>query len=70
MSLYVLDVVLWILGTRGHIPRHDHFGAGRGGSSLGDSASPLLRILFAFLVSATCLGLALWAAVWLALRLL
>ena len=70
MTLYVLDIVLWILGIRGHIPQHDDFGAGRGGSSLADSASPVLRILFAFLVSTAFLALALWAAVWLALRLL
>jgi hypothetical protein len=29
MSLHVLDLVLFIFGIRGHIPRHDDSGAGR-----------------------------------------
>jgi hypothetical protein len=70
MSVYALDVIFWIVGIRGHIPQPDDFGASRGGSSLADSGSPLLRMLFGLLVSTAVLALALWAAVWLALKLL
>jgi hypothetical protein len=70
MSLYVLDAVLWIFGIRGHIPRHDDFRPGRGGSSLADSSNPLLRMLAAFALSVVFLSLSLWATVWLAMRLL
>jgi hypothetical protein len=69
MGLYVLDVVLWILGIRGHIPHHDSFGPGRGASSVADGGNPL-RILAAFALSVAFLSLALWAVVWLAVRLL
>jgi hypothetical protein len=70
MSLYVLDVVLWIFGIRGHIPQHDDFHPGRGASSLADSHNPLARMLAAFALSVVFLSLALWATVWLAIRLL
>ncbi len=70
MSLYVLDAVLWIFGIRGHIPRHDDFRPGRGASSLADSSNPLARILAAFALSVVFLALALWATVWLAIRML
>jgi hypothetical protein len=70
MNLHVLDVVFWILGIRGHIPQHDSFRANGGESSLAGSSNQLLRILAAFLVSIAVLALALWAAVWLAIRLL
>ena len=33
MSLYVLDVLLWIIGIRGHIPHYDEFRPGRSESS-------------------------------------
>jgi hypothetical protein len=70
MSLYVLDAVLWIFGIRGHIPQHDDFRPGRGASSLADSHNPLARMLAAFALSVVFLSLALWATVWLAIRLL
>jgi hypothetical protein len=70
MSLYVLDAVLWIFGIRGHIPQHDGFRPGRGGSSLADSSNPVGRVLAAFALSVVFLALALSATVWLAMRLL
>jgi hypothetical protein len=61
---------LWIFGIRGHIPGHDDFRPGRGGSSLAGSSNPLRRVLAAFALSVVFLSLALWATVWLAMRLL
>ena len=70
MSLRVLDAILWIFGIRGHIPRNDDFGPGRGESSFGANSGRLMRVLAAVVVAAALLSLALWAAVWLAIKLL
>jgi hypothetical protein len=70
MSLYVLDVMIRILGIRGHIPQHDNFHAAQGGSPLGAGDGTLLRVLIAVVASLAVLALLLWAAVWLAIRLL
>jgi hypothetical protein len=68
MSLYVLDVVCWIFGIRGHIPHHDDFRAGGGAPPF--AATGLTRILAAAVISVAVLALLLWAAVWLAIKLL
>jgi hypothetical protein len=72
MGLHLLDVVFRILGIRGHIPQHgDFWGGGRdvpGGSPL--AANGLLRVLAAFVVTFAILSLALWAAVWLTIKIL
>ena len=70
MSLYILDALLWIVGIRGHIPGHDDFGAGRHRSPFAVNAATLLRILAAAVTFVAVMTLALWAAVWLAIRLL
>ena len=70
MSLYVLDLVLLIFGIRGHIPQHDDSGAGPNRSSFADSTNRLMRILAAAVVTVLLLSLVLWAAVWLAIKLL
>jgi hypothetical protein len=74
MSLFVLDVVLdavlWIVGIRGHIPQHDGFPVGRSGSPFAANTGPLMRVLAAAVVAIVFLSLALWAAVWLAVKLL
>lgn len=70
MSLYVLDAVCWILGIRGHIPQNGGFGAGPGESSVGGVTGGLTRTLAAFVATVALLSLVLWAAVWLALKLL
>ncbi len=70
MSLYVLEAVLRIVGIRSHIPQHDDFPVGRNESSLAAATGRLMRILAAFVVSVATLSLVLWAAVWLAIRLL
>lgn len=70
MGLNLLDAMIWILGIRGHIPRHDNFHPAHGGSSLGAASSAAIRILAATLASLAVLALVLWAAVWCAIRLL
>jgi hypothetical protein len=68
MSLYLLDVVFWILEIRGPIPQDDDFCAGGGESSLAPNA--LMQVLAAAMVSIAVLALVLWAAVWLTIKLL
>ena len=70
MSLYVLDLVLFIFGIRGHIPRNDDSGAGPNRSSFAGSTNRLMRILAGAVVAVLLLSLVLWAAVWLAIKLL
>lgn len=70
MSLYVLNAVIWILGIRGHIPQSGDFGPVPGESSFGANRVPLTRVLAAFVVTVALLSLVLWAAVWLAIKLL
>jgi hypothetical protein len=70
MSLYVLDAVLWIFGIRGHIPQNGDFGASRSESPFAANTSTLMRVLAAVVVSVVLLSLVLWAAVWLAIKLL
>jgi hypothetical protein len=69
MGLSVLDLVLWIFGIRGHIPRDGAFGGGPHHSSLSGSNS-LMRVFAAAVFAVALLSLAIWAAVWLAIRLL
>jgi hypothetical protein len=66
----VLDAVLWVFGIRGHIPQLDGFPVGQGGSSFAARTGTLMRVLAAAVVSIGFLTLALWAAVWLAVKLL
>ena len=68
MGLYVLDAVIWIFGIRGHIPQSGDFGPVPGQSSFG--TGPLMRALAAFVATVALLSLLLWAAVWLAIKLL
>ena len=70
MSLFMLDAVLWVFGIRGHIPQNDGFPNGRGGSSFAANTATLMRVLAAAVVSVVFLSLLLWAAVWLAIKLL
>jgi hypothetical protein len=70
MSLFLLDAVLWIFGIRGHIPLNEDFPAGRNQSSFAANSGTLIRVLAVVVVSVGILSLVLWAAVWLAIRLL
>ncbi len=67
MSLYVLDVVFWIFGVRGHIPHDGDFPARPNKSPLTPNTSRLMRILAA-VVAIAILSLVLWALVWLAIK--
>jgi hypothetical protein len=69
MSLYVLSLVVWTFGVRGHIPQGSDFDAGRGRSSAA-AGGTLLRVLAVCVVCAALLLLTLWAAVWLTVKLL
>ena len=69
MNLFVLDAIFWILGIRGHIPRDNGFPAGRG-QSLAAGPNLLIRVVAVTIISIACLSLALWSAVWLAIKLL
>jgi len=68
MSQFVLDVVVWILGIRGHIPQIDGFRTGRADAAL--AAGTGVRVLAAAFISVAVLSLALWTAVWLAIKVL
>jgi hypothetical protein len=70
MGLYILDGIFRLFGIHDHIPQNHDFGGGRGESLSASSTNPLLRVLAAFAAGAVILALALWAAVWLAIRLL
>ena len=70
MGLYVLDAVTWILGIRGHIPQDGDFGPVPGESSFGRGSFTPMRALAAVVVTVAFLSLAVWAAVWLAIKLL
>jgi hypothetical protein len=70
MNPYVLDAVFRLFGMRDHIPQNDDFSGGRGESLSPSSTSPLMRVLSAFVAVAAIVALALWAAVWLAIKLL
>jgi hypothetical protein len=69
MALSVLGLVPWIFGIRGHIPKDGAFGGGPHRSSLAGTHS-LMRLLAAAVIAVAFLSLAIWAAVWLAIRLL
>jgi hypothetical protein len=68
MEYYIARAVFWILNIRGHIPQFGDYHPVRHESS-GD-AGALARIVIGFFVSVAFLALALWLAVWLAIRLL
>jgi len=70
MYLYVLDAVFRVFGIRVHIPENDDFGGGRSRSSIGSRTNRLFRVLAVAVGVVVILALALWAAVWLAIKLL
>ena len=68
MGLFVLNALHWIFAIRGPVPHHDGFPAGGSGSPF--ATRPGIWVLAAIAVSILVLSLMLWAAVWLAIRLL
>jgi hypothetical protein len=70
MSLYVLDVVLWIFGIHGRVPRDGDFPARPNRSPLTANAGTLMRVLAATVLTIALLSVVLWLAVRLSLKLL
>jgi len=70
MSLYVLNTVFSIFGVRGPDRQNGDFPVGPQKSPPTANASWLIRMLGAAVVAIAFLALALWAAVWLALKFL
>jgi len=70
MNRYVLDAVFRLFGMRDHFPQNNDFDGGGGESWTASGTNPLMRALAAFIAVAAMMTLALWAAVWLAIRLL
>lgn len=73
MGLYLIDMTIWILGTiagiRGHIPQFDDYHA------VGTAPSALrVRAVMGVFATATAiiavLTAALWATVWIAIKLI
>lgn len=66
----VLGMVLWALDIRGHIPQFGDYHAVRAGSP---TALPMGAVMGVFAAGAAGVGifaLTLWAAVWLAIKLI
>lgn len=68
MSLFILDVIFWVIGIRGHIPGHDDFPSKPDKSSLTADTGGLMRFLAIVAAIVALLSLVLWAAVWLAIK--
>jgi hypothetical protein len=69
MRVCVLNHIVRMFDIRGQIPRGGDYGDGRGHSPLAGHGA-LIRVLAACVVSAVLLSLAIWAAVWLTIKLL
>ncbi|MBR0736197.1 hypothetical protein JQ581_04595 [Bradyrhizobium liaoningense] len=68
MASYALDLVLWLAGIRGHIPRFDDFRPVPAAPPTG--ANYLMRVLAIMASVFAALSLAVWGTVWMAIRLL
>lgn len=68
MASFALDIVLWLAGIRGHIPRFDDFRPVPAAPATG--TGHLMRSLAIMAIVLTALSLAVWGAVWMAIRLL
>ncbi|KYG97443.1 hypothetical protein [Bradyrhizobium sp. DOA1] len=68
MASYALDLVLWLAGIRGHIPRFDDFRPVPAAPATG--AGYLMRVLAIMAAVFAALSLAVWGTVWMAIRLL
>jgi hypothetical protein len=68
MASFALDLVLWLAGIRGHIPRFDDFRPVPVAPAAG--ANHLLRVLAIVAAVLVVLSLAVWTTVWIAIELL
>ena len=66
MASLALDLVLWLTGVRGHIPRFDDF---RPAPAPTAGVSYIVRVLAITAGIFAVLSLALWGAVWIAIQL-
>lgn len=67
MGLLALDIVLWLTGIRGYIPRFDDFQPMPVAPV--SASGRLVRALAAMAAIFAVLSLAVWATVWLAIAL-
>jgi hypothetical protein len=67
MTLLALDLVLWLTGVRGHIPRFDDF---RPVPARSVGSAHLVRVLAIMATVFAVLSLAVWGTVWIAIQLL
>ncbi len=68
MASFVLDLVLWLTGVRGHIPRFDDFRPVPAAPIAG--AGYIVRVLAIMATVFAALSLAVWGTVWIAIQLL
>jgi hypothetical protein len=68
MASLALDLVLWLAGIRGQIPRFDDFRPVPVAPAAG--ANHLLHILIIVAVVLAVLSLAVWGTIWIAIELL
>ncbi|MDN4984777.1 hypothetical protein QY049_16350 [Bradyrhizobium sp. WYCCWR 13022] len=68
MPSFALDLVLWLAGIRGHIPRFDDFRPVPVAPAPG--ANHLVRVLAVVAAVLAVVSLAVWATVWIAIELL
>ncbi|MDA9436643.1 hypothetical protein [Bradyrhizobium sp. CCBAU 51627] len=67
MASFALDLVLWLAGIRGHIPRFDDF---RPVPVTPAGGGHRVRVLAIVIVALAVLSLAVWGTVWIAIELL
>jgi hypothetical protein len=70
MGFCVVEMVFCFLGVRGHIPHFDDYRPLPAAPSSPASAGALVRTLTVLVVTVAFVAFAVWAAVWLAIRLL
>ncbi|MGX1319945.1 hypothetical protein AB7M17_003398 [Bradyrhizobium sp. USDA 377] len=68
MASFALDLVFWLAGIRGHIPRFDDFRPVPAAPAAG--AGHLARVLAIMATVFAALSLAVWGTVWMAISLL
>ena len=68
MASLALDLVLWLTGVRGQIPRFDDFRPVPTTPTVG--ASHLVRVMVITAAVLAALSLAVWGTVWIAIQLL
>jgi len=68
MASFALDLVLWLTGVRGHIPRFDDFRPLPTTPTVG--AGHFVRVMVITVAVLAALSLAVWGTVWIVIQLL